>query len=113
MIHQELSLAPNLSVAENIYLGREPSRLGWLARRRMRDEAEALVRGLGLAELRNVTRPVDELSVAHRQLVEIARALSAQARILVLDEPTSSLSEAETEALFVTLRRLRRALPGR
>lgn len=107
VIHQELSLAPNLSVAENIYLGREPSRLGWLARRRMRDEAEALVRGLGLAELRNVTRPVDELSVAHRQLVEIARALSAQARILVLDEPTSSLSEAETEALFVTLRRLR------
>jgi ABC-type sugar transport system ATPase subunit len=107
IIHQELSLAPNLSVAENIFLGREPHRLGWISRRRVGAEAEALVRSLGLDELRNVRTVVSELSVAHQQLVEIARALSCQARILVLDEPTSSLSEAETEALFATLRRLR------
>ncbi len=107
IIHQELSLAPNLSVAENIYLGREPARLGWLQRRQLDRDAAALVARLGLSEIRDVRQPVSRLSVAHQQLVEIARALSAQARILVLDEPTSSLSESETEALFVTLRRLR------
>jgi ribose transport system ATP-binding protein len=106
-IHQELSLAGNLSVAENIYLGREPRRLGWLNRRRMADDAAALVTQLGLDEIRSVRAIVSELSVAHRQLVEIARALSRQARVLILDEPTSCLSEAETEALFATLRRLR------
>jgi ribose transport system ATP-binding protein len=107
IIHQELSLAPNLSVAENIYLGQEPTRLGFLSRNRMDAQAEALVSRLGLEEIRDVRAVVADLSVAHRQLVEIARALSSQARILVLDEPTSSLSEAETEALFATLRGLR------
>ena len=107
IIHQELSLAPNLSVAENIYLGCEPRRLGLLDRRRMEHEAAALVRELGLNEIANVRAIVSRLTMARRQLVEIARALSARARILVLDEPTSSLSEAETEALFGTLRRLR------
>ena len=107
LIHQELSLAPNLTVAENIHLGREPRRFGLLDRRRMERDAEALVQALGLHEIRDVRTVVSQLTVAHRQLVEIARALSCQARLLVLDEPTSSLSEAETEALFATLRRLR------
>jgi len=107
IIHQELSLAGNLSVAENIYLGREPARWGWLRRGKMQQDAQALVAALGLEELRDVRVEVSELSVAHQQLVEIARALSAQARILVLDEPTSALSEAETEGLFAALRRLR------
>ncbi len=107
IIHQELSLAPNLSVAENVYLGREPERLGWLRRRKMHDDAAALISTLGLEEIRDVGRRVADLSVAEQQLVEIARALSAQARILVLDEPTSALSESEAEALFATLRRLR------
>ncbi len=107
VIHQELSLAPNLSIAENIYLGREPHRYGWLNRRKMFEDAESLVQQLGMNEIRDVRRIVSELSVAHRQLVEIARALSCQATILILDEPTSSLSETETEALFSTLRRLR------
>jgi ABC-type sugar transport system ATPase subunit len=107
LIHQELSLAPNLSVAENIYLGREETRWGWLQRGGIFAAAERLVASLGLDEIRNVRALVAELSVAHQQLVEIARALSCQARILVLDEPTSALSEAETEALFATLRRLR------
>jgi ABC-type sugar transport system ATPase subunit len=107
IIHQELSLAGNLTVAENIYLGREPSRFGWLRRGKMDRDAGDLIAALGLEELRSAAAVVSELSVAHQQLVEIARALSAQAKIVVLDEPTSSLSDAETEALFVTLRRLR------
>ena len=107
IIHQELSLAPNLSVAENIYLGREPHRFGLLNRRTMYQRAERLVADLGLDEIRDVRAEVSQLSVAHQQLVEIARALSEQARILVLDEPTSALSEAETEALFAALNRLR------
>jgi len=107
IIHQELSLSPNLSIAENIYLGREPQRLGLLDRRTMFEQAERLVAELGLDEIREVQTEVSKLSVAHQQLVEIARALSTSARILVLDEPTSALSEAEIEALFVALRRLR------
>jgi ABC-type sugar transport system ATPase subunit len=107
IIHQELSLAPNLSIAENIYLGREPVRGGILDRRKMYEDAQELVTSLGLVEIKSVETIVSDLSVAHQQLVEIARALSCHIRILVLDEPTSSLSEAETEALFVTLRRLR------
>jgi ribose transport system ATP-binding protein len=73
----------------------------------MLTDANALVTGLGLSEIRSTDTVVSELSVAQQQLVEIARALSRKARILVLDEPTSSLSESETEALFATLRRLR------
>jgi ABC-type sugar transport system ATPase subunit len=107
IIHQELSLAPNLSVAENIYLGREPHWLGLLNRRTMYRRAERLVADLGLDEIQDVRADVSKLSVAHQQLVEIARALSTQTRILVLDEPTSALSEVETEALFAALRRLR------
>ncbi len=107
VIHQELSLAPNLTVAENIYLGAEPTRAGLLDRRRMNAEARRLIDGLGLHELRDVRASVRELSVAHAQLVEIARALSRKARVLILDEPTSSLSEAETDALFKTLENLK------
>jgi ABC-type sugar transport system ATPase subunit len=107
IIHQELSLAPNLSVAENIYLGREPTRFGLLDRRAMVEQAEQLVGSLGLIEISDVGATVSGLPTAQQQLVEIARALSCRARILVLDEPTSSLSEAEAEALFATLRRLR------
>lgn len=107
IIHQELSLAGNLSVAENLYLGREPSWFGWLRRGKMDRDARALIAALGLEELRSVGATVSGLSVAHQQLVEIARALSTRANILVLDEPTSSLSDAETESLFATLRRLR------
>ncbi|RJP19017.1 MAG: sugar ABC transporter ATP-binding protein [Candidatus Omnitrophota bacterium] len=107
VIHQELSLAPNLSAAENIYLGREPTRCGWLDRRKMDEDAQILIEQLGMSEIRDVGATVSDLSVAQRQLVEIARALSCQAKILVLDEPTSSLAEAETEALFSTLKRLR------
>lgn len=107
IIHQELCLVSGLSIAENIYLGREPQGLTGLHRRQMMSDARKLIAELGLHEISAVETIVSQLSVAHQQLVEIARALSCQARILVLDEPTSSLSEAETEALFVTLGQLR------
>ncbi|WP_339686377.1 sugar ABC transporter ATP-binding protein [Gimesia maris] len=107
LIHQELSLAPNLTVAENIFLGREPVRFGLLQRREMNRQAEALLTRLGLTEISDVTADVSQLSTAQQQLVEIARALSQEARVLILDEPTSSLSETEVEALFTTLQQLK------
>lgn len=107
VIHQELTLAPNLSVAENIYLGREPSRFGFLSRQNLRQQAQTLLRELGLAESLPLDAAVSSLSTAQQQLVEIARALSKRARILVLDEPTASLSQAETEMLFARLLQLR------
>jgi ABC-type sugar transport system ATPase subunit len=107
LIHQELALAPNLSIADNMFLGREPTRFGLLDRRRLAADAERLRDELGLPELGDVRVRVGELNVARRQLVEIARALAVRVRILVLDEPTASLSESETEALFGKLRRLR------
>ncbi|MGA2253382.1 MAG: sugar ABC transporter ATP-binding protein [Thermoguttaceae bacterium] len=107
LIHQELALAPNLSIADNLFLGREPVRFGLLDRRRLVVDAERLRDEIGLSELGDVRVRVGKLNVARRQLVEIARALAVRVRILVLDEPTASLSESESEALFGKLRRLR------
>ena len=107
LIHQELALAPNLSIAENLFLGREPTRFGLLDRRKLVADAQRLRDELGLPELGDVQARVGGLNVARRQIVEIARALAQQVRILILDEPTASLSEAESEALFEKLRQLR------
>ena len=99
MIHQELNLVPNLSIAENIFLGREPLRAsGLIDRRKMRREAERLMEYLHFD--RSVDTLVADLRVGQQQMVEIAKALSLQARVLIMDEPTSSLSEHETEVLF-------------
>ena len=107
VIHQELSLAPNLSVAENLFLGREPVAVR-VARPPPDDrrgaEAHCL---LGLPEIGSPEALVATLSRARQQMVEIARALGVRSQVLILDEPTSSLSEAETAALFNALRRLR------
>jgi len=104
IIHQELALVPQLSAAENIFLGRAPARLGVLDMARMVRESAALLTQLG-ANIGPETLVVS-LSLAQQQLVEIARALSLQARILIMDEPTSALTERETARLFDTIRGL-------
>ncbi|WP_316190956.1 sugar ABC transporter ATP-binding protein [Bradyrhizobium sp. SZCCHNS2096] len=105
IIYQELSLAPNLTVAENIYLGREVSQSGLLARGTMRERVGPILDRLG-ADFTPSTL-VAELSMGQRQLVEIARALHARSKILIMDEPTTSLSAAESERLFTLIRQLR------
>lgn len=105
IIYQELSLAPNLTVAENIYLGREVSRSGLLARGAMREGVRPILRRLG-ADFSPSTL-VAHLSMGQRQLVEIARALHARSRILIMDEPTTALSAGESERLFALIRQLR------
>ena len=106
MIHQELNLVPELSVFENIFLGREmKTRLGTIDRRAMRKAAEELMSGLGLDI--DANQAIGRLRVSQRQLVEIAKALSLDTRILVMDEPTSALSDSEVEYLFGVIRSLR------
>ncbi|MGY3109297.1 ABC-type sugar transport system ATPase subunit [Bradyrhizobium sp. LM6.9] len=105
IIYQELSLAPNLSVAENIYLGREVSRGGLLAREAMQAGVGPILARLG-ADFTPQTL-VANLSMGQRQLVEIARALHARSRILIMDEPTTALSAGESERLFALIRQLR------
>ena len=104
-VHQELALVPQLSVAENIFLGRHPSRRGWVAWATVFERARQLLAELG--------RPLDprrlvaELSLAERQLVEIARALAFRARLIIMDEPTAPLSEHDAAGLFRTMGHLR------
>lgn len=105
-VHQELSLVPDLSVAQNIFLGREPALGGSVLLRRasMDREARRLLRDMGLEV--DPAVPVRRLSLAVRQVVEIVRAMSVRARVLILDEPTSSLSEQECEELFGRVRQV-------
>jgi ribose transport system ATP-binding protein len=106
-VYQELSLVPRLSAAENILLGSEPERLpGVIDRKRLLVRAERLLDELG-STLDGAT-PVSRLSIAQQQMVEIAKALSAESRILILDEPTSALTEAEIGQLFSTMGRLKK-----
>jgi ribose transport system ATP-binding protein len=107
-VHQELNLFDNLTVAANIFIGREPRRPGsrWLiAERRMNEMAAPLLAQLG-AEF-SADTPLADLSLAERQLVEIAKALSLNARLIIMDEPTSSLTVSETDRLLKTVKRLR------
>ena len=106
IIYQELSLAPNLTVAENIYLGNEPRQFGVLAdRATMRQETAKVLERLG-AEFGPDT-VVNTLSIAEQQQVEIARALHQRSHILIMDEPTTALSTRETDRLFDLIKRLR------
>ena len=104
-VYQEVNLCPNLSVAENIVLGREPRRFGRIHWPQLRRRAEELVRRLQL-DL-EVTSDLGEHSIAVQQLIAIARALDVSAQVLVLDEPTSSLDTSEVEQLFRVIRKLR------
>ncbi|WDI40867.1 sugar ABC transporter ATP-binding protein [Bremerella sp. P1] len=105
LIHQELNLCDNLSVGANIYLGREPKKLGWI------DQAE--VNALSRKYLEQVGLKIDprkllaDLSIGQQQLVEIAKALSCNAKLLIMDEPTSSLSAREVDRLFEVIGSLR------
>ncbi|MEP6284537.1 MAG: sugar ABC transporter ATP-binding protein [Nitratireductor sp.] len=105
MVHQEINLVPDLSVAENVYLGRMPGKWTLLRRREMIARATAVLAELGAAI--NPRERLGNLSISQQQLVEIAKAYAADPRIIVLDEPTSSLSEHETAALFSILRKMR------
>ncbi len=106
MVHQELAFCPNLSVAENLCLGALPSRMGWMRRGALRQEATRLLKTIG-ADI-PVDRPVGELSTGQEQLLQIAAAVGTGARVIVFDEPTSSLSVAESEHLFSLLGDLKR-----
>src|ERR1051326_3684433 len=107
-IHQELSVLDNLDIAANIFLYREPTKGGFLKlidRKKIYGEANALLRKLGL-DLSSHT-PLDQLSIAQQQLVEIARALGAGARLIIMDEPTSSLTLTETRRLLELVKDLK------
>src|SRR6267143_1475740 len=106
IIHQELNQVPGLSVAENIFLGREPRRaLGWVDWTQMRVRATRLLADLGLSI--DPRRRLGTLTVAEQQLVEIAKALSSDAELVIMDEPTAALTSEETQRLFGFIRDLR------
>ncbi len=105
IIYQELALSPNLTVAENIYLGREPKRGPGVDRAAMTAGCRDILANLGATF--GPKTLVGDLSIAEQQMVEVARALNANSRILVMDEPTTTLSGRETERLFTLIRRLK------
>jgi ribose transport system ATP-binding protein len=106
LIHQELNLADNLDVAGNIFLGRESQWRGFILKRDMHEKAQAILKKLGASFAADT--PVASLSLGQQQMVEIAKALSLQAKLLIMDEPTSSLSSRETEVLFGVMRSLQK-----
>jgi len=105
MIHQELNLVDTLTVAENIFLGREPTVFGRLNRAEMRKRSAEFLAQVGASFGPDVE--VGRLSIAGKQLVEIAKALSYDASVLIMDEPTAVLSEKETRSLFALIRQLK------
>jgi len=105
LIHQELSLCPHLSVAENVLMGIESSHLGWLDRDKLIARTNEVLKTFQHADIRPEKR-VGDLSVAARQIVEISRAIAAHARIILMDEPTSSLQREDVGHLFTLIRKL-------
>src|SRR6202034_4120508 len=109
IIHQELNLITELTVAENIFLDRQPTNaFGTIDWRKLNADAEALLGELGIVDIKPTDR-VKHIAVGKQQMVEIAKALSKQASILILDEPTSALSDKEVAELFRVIRGLRQA----
>lgn len=111
VIHQELVLVPHMSVAENIYLGREPMKgVRFVDFKKMQEDAQKLLDSFEL-DIRSETE-VSDLTIAQQQIIEIIKALSFNAKILVMDEPTSSLSEKDVDFLFDNIRKLKKAQVG-
>ena len=106
LIHQDLSLFPHLSVTENVLMGMETARWGWLDRAECRRRALEVLESFHHPEM-HPDRPVAELPIAARQIVEICRSIAADARIILMDEPTSSLQRRDVERLFSLIRRMR------
>ncbi|MET7877440.1 sugar ABC transporter ATP-binding protein [Micromonospora profundi] len=105
IIHQEFNLLPERTVAENVYLGHEPTRRGLVDRREMLDSTRRLLASIGETTL-PADAPVGRLGVAQQQVVEIAKALALDARLLIMDEPTAALADHEVELLYGLVRRL-------
>ena len=106
IVYQELTLAPHLSVAENILLGNSPNRFGFINKKRQKDIAQTALNRLGVGHI-DLDAPAGSLPIATQQLVEIARALTAQPKLLILDEPTSSLTTNDIQHLFTVVRQLK------
>ena len=104
-VYQEVNMLPNMSVADNLYIGREPRRFGMIDRRKMVRDADALMRNFGFSL--DVTRPLGHYSVAMQQIIAICRAVDLSAQVLILDEPTASLDASEVEMLFTLMAQLK------
>ncbi|MBA2667397.1 MAG: sugar ABC transporter ATP-binding protein [Trueperaceae bacterium] len=107
VIHQEFNLLPHRTVMQNIYLGREPTRFGMIDDRALRRQVGTLLRELGVEHLVDPFAMVRDLSIAQQQMVEIAKAMSFDARVIVMDEPTAALSGPEVDVLFGLMRDVR------
>lgn len=105
-VYQDLALAPDLSVAENMFLGREPLKGGWprmLDRRKMRDAANEAIRAAGISTLNSVDRTVRELSGGQRQAIAVARAVMWATTAIIMDEPTAALGTKQTDIVYESI----------
>ncbi len=107
IIYQEFNLLPERTVAHNIFLGREPSKLGVIDVRKLNKQTEAVLADLGVENMISPTTQVSDLSVAQQQLVEIAKAISFNAKVLIMDEPTAALTYTEVKLLGDLINRLK------
>lgn len=104
-VYQEVNLCPNLTVAENLFIGREPRKAGFIDWKTMNKKSDKLLKDLGIEA--SATQKLEECSLAKQQMIAIARAVDMKCRVLILDEPTSSLDDDEVEKLFVLMNRLK------
>src|SRR5690606_6029442 len=110
IIHQELNMMPDLTVAQNIYIGREPKAGPFVSERKLNQQTKELLERLGIRL--DPRQKVGELTVAEQQMVEIAKALSFNAKVLIMDEPTSALTDSEVETLFTLIEQLKASGTG-
>lgn len=104
-VYQEVNLCPNLTVAENLFIGREPRKFGFIDWKTMNQRSAKLLQELDIDA--SPTQPLEECSIAVQQMIAIARSVDMQCRVLILDEPTSSLDDGEVQKLFVLMNRLK------